>query len=113
MSEGGQKRLQELAAEASKIIDQMFEVAKENSIPWVQFLSGVIQFGIADWHYLEESKSFEMDPDSFEPAAKGPIIHEYAWNASTLDCWPTEDQRRWMYGDDPTKWKRTSYEDDY
>lgn len=111
--EQAQQRLQELAAKAREIVDEMVRIAHENEITSIPFLWGGLQFGVR----FKGPSSFSQEGEiqhlsGYVPAVGGAVVVDYEWNASHFECWPTDDQRTWLFGEDRRKWPRTDYEID-
>lgn len=93
-----------LLSEMRSITDVIADLAYEHGIDFVDFMGSMIKFGIT-------RHSYKTGEDVFVPAVSGPIISNEYWNSSSFECWPSEEQRRWLYGADETTWP--SSDDDY
>lgn len=112
--EQAQQRLQELAAKAREIIDEMVHVAQQNEITSIPFLGCGLQFGVRFEGPTKFSQEGEVKHLSgYVPAVGGALmIDDYEWQASHFDCWPQDEQREWLFGEDHGKWPKTDYEID-
>ena len=90
-----EQQIQKLLAEMVGIVDVMNDVAKQACIDRVEFMGGY-------FHFCTNGT----------PAASGPVFNQEYWSASSFGCWPSDEQRTWMYGPDRKDWPRTSYEDE-
>ena len=106
------QRMQELLADLKNTIDVMNDLAIENRIERVEFMGQYIHFGtvfIADYVRGPDGH-YDWSDRKFVPAAKGPVINEDYWSASSFNCYPSLPAREWMFGDDPLKWRKTDHE---
>lgn len=116
-SEEGNRRVQELLAEASRVFLELASVAHVNCIERIEFMGQYVHFGTAfDQDYASDANGrpnySRKVGGVYVPAVKGPVMNEEYWSASSFDCWPSVGMMEWMFGDDPAKWRRTDYSDD-
>lgn len=99
LSEKTEQQIQVLLAEMNDIISVLRDVAINNEIERIDFLGGQLHFG--------------TDFDGDYQAGTGVVFNTEWWSASTFDCHPTNEMRRWMWGPDPANWRKTSYDEEY
>lgn len=117
VTEEKQRKLQELLARLNSDIEVLNDFALENGLERIEFLGSYIHFGTSFGGSYTVGPDGRMDysqrvGEVFMPAAKGPIVNENYWSTSSFDCWPEEYQMIWMFGDDPSKWRKTDYQRD-
>lgn len=115
--EEAHQRMQELLTQSRALINEMAAVARVGCIERVDFMGSYIHFG------KRFDAEFALNPDgssdytreiggTYVPAASGPMLNDQYWSASSFDCWPTDEMRSWLFGDDPSSYRRTDYNDD-
>jgi hypothetical protein len=94
MEDDSEKQIQILLARMTDIVNQINAIACRESIDRVEFMGGFL-------HFCTDGT----------PAVGGPIFNTEWWSASSFDCWPTDEQRTWMYGPNRDEWPSTDYDD--
>lgn len=106
--------MQALLVSLKETIDVMWDVATEHGIERVEFMGNYLHFGTdfgyGNWDSF--SNRFVKTEDGFEAAVGGPVLNDEYWSQSSYGCWIDDKARAWMWGPDPAKWRKTSYDED-
>lgn len=110
-SDDPKEQMQGLLLELQELVGRMADVAERGGIERVPFLGENIHFGRTLGGHYDYRRDKWID-GRYLRAVNGPIVSNEYWSASSFDCWPSDEQREWLFGPDVTTWPRTSYNDE-
>lgn len=103
-------RMQELLSHITHAMQELRKIAVENEVERIEFMGGYMHFGTS--FDQEWSRELGYHGGTYEAAVGGPVFNNEYWSASSFECWPSREQREWMWGTDPNAWRRTGYEEE-
>lgn len=96
-----ERKIQDLMAQMATVMSVLNDLALENHIERIPYGEGYIHFGTE--FTARNAYDRQERIAGYHAAAGGPVINEKYWSASSFDCWPDEQQKKWMFGDGPAR----------